>query len=208
MTGHRHCLHLLTGILPIHPSSALRIIDSIPPITGFAPNISRSQRTTGGRSLLGGYYLPVRLAGTAFICIVAAFGAAFLVARAVNHETPARAATPAAKVTPVAAVTPRVAPHKVNKELVSQFAPLKASLRPRPKPRPKAKAKAPVSVASVTPATTPQTVTPTTPIEPAPVVSQPAPSTSSSAPSSSGPTSHHKKSGGGSGGSGTTTIGG
>lgn len=146
------------------------------------------------------------------ICIVAAFGAAFLVARAVNHDTPARAATPPPKLTPVAAVTSHSASRKVNAELVSQFAPLKASLRPRPKPHHKHKAKPKPAVSStpVAPATTPQTEAPTTPVEPTPTYSSPAPSTSSSAPthsSSSGSATHHK-SGGSSGGSGTTTIGG
>jgi outer membrane biosynthesis protein TonB len=152
----------------------------------------------------------VRLVGTAFICIVAAFGAAFLVARAVDHQAPARAATPPVKPTPVAAVVTHTAAHKVNVELVSQFAPLKASLRPRPKPRPKHKAKPPASLTSAASvASTPSTQsTPTVP-EPTPITpahTESAPS-SSSAPTQSS-SAHHKKSGGSSGGSGTTTIGG
>jgi outer membrane biosynthesis protein TonB len=147
----------------------------------------------------------MRLAGTAIICIVAAFGAAFLVARAVNHEAPARAATLAAETTPVAAVTTHAsASHKVNKELESQFSPLKAALKSRPKPKPKHKAKPKPSV-SVAPSPS-TSVAPTTPAEPAPTFTEPTPTYSpppSSTPSSS--STHHKKSGG-SGGSGTTTI--
>ena len=151
-----------------------------------------------------GYYLTVRLAGTAIICIVAAFGAAFLVARAVDHGTPARAATPP-KTTRVAdTTTTPAAAHRPNVELVSQFAPLKASLKPKPKPKPKhkkAKPKPAVSVAPVVPSTTQATPVPTytAPVQSAPVQSSPTPS--------SGGSTHHKKSGS-SGGSGTTTIGG
>jgi outer membrane biosynthesis protein TonB len=152
----------------------------------------------------------VRLAGTAIICIVAAFGAAFLVGRALNHETPARAAT-LPKTTHVAAVATHVtASHKVNKELESQFSPLKAALKPRPKPKPKHRAKAkPKPSVSVTPSPS-TSVAPTTPAEPAPTFTEPTPASpppSSTPSSSSGSSTHHKKSGG-SGGSGTTTIGG
>ncbi|MGH2891657.1 MAG: hypothetical protein ACRDPM_00105 [Solirubrobacteraceae bacterium] len=140
------------------------------------------------------------MAGTAIICIAAAFGAAFLVARAVNHDTPARAATPPVKATHVAATpTAPTAPHKVNVELVSQFAPLKASLKPKPKPKPKHKKAKPKPAVSITPA--PSTTTTTPPTYTAPVYSAPPPP----APTHS---THHKHSGGSSGGSGTTTIGG
>jgi hypothetical protein len=144
----------------------------------------------------------MRLAGTAIICILAAFGAAFLVARSVDHGTPARAATPPVKTTRVAAATtkPSVA-HKVNVELVSQFSPVRASLKAKPKPKPKPKKHKPkpqVSVAQVGPTTT-QTA-------PAPTYTAPVYSAPPSSPAPSSPT-HHKKSGG-SGGSGTTTIGG
>jgi hypothetical protein len=145
----------------------------------------------------------VRLAGTAIICILAAFGAAFLVARAVDHQTPARAATPPSQTTRVAATTTDPTPaHKVNVELVSQFTPVKASLKPRPKPhrkhkKPKPKPTPTVSVTPVAPSTaTVPTPAPTY----TPVYTPPASTTHSSPP-------HHKKSGG-SGGSGTTTIGG
>ena len=162
-----------------------------------------------GRTVIAGYYLSVRLAGTAIICILAAFGAAFLVARAVNHDAPARAATPP-RTTNVADTTARVAPsHKVNVELISQFAPIKGpKLKPRPKPKPKHKKHKPKPVVSYSPpasstATTP-TYTTSAPTYTAPSYTPPA--TSAPTHTSSG-TTHHKKSGS-SGGSGTTTIGG
>jgi hypothetical protein len=143
----------------------------------------------------------VRVAGTAIICILAAFGAAFLVARAVKHGSPARAATPP-RTTRVAATVTSTA-GRVNAELVSQFAPVQASLKRRPKPhhrhhrKPSPQLAPVVTTASPTPA---PTVTTTTPVSSAPVQSAPPPSQ----PSSSGSTTHKKKS---SGGSGTTTIG-
>ena len=144
----------------------------------------------------------MRLAGTAIICILAAFGAAFLVARAVDHQTPARAATPPAKTAPVAATTRTPSPaHKVNVELVSQFTPVKASLKPRPKPHRKHKKPKPTPTVSVTPVSSSTATVPTPSPTYTPVYTPPT-----SAPTHSAP-SHHKKSGG-SGGSGTTTIGG
>jgi protein TonB len=144
------------------------------------------------------------LAGTAIICIVAAFGAAFLVARAVNHAPPARAATPPAKTTRVAATV--TTPQKLNLELQSQFSPIKGSkLKPRPKPKPKhkkAKPKPQVSFAPASPTTSPATPTPT-PTYTAPSYTPPPPSAPTQS-SSGSTTTHHKKS---SGGSGTTTIG-
>ena len=158
--------------------------------------------------VIAGYYLSVRLAGTAIICILAAFGAAFLVARAVNHEAPARAATPP-RTTNVADTTARVAPsHKVNVELISQFAPIKGpKLKPRPKPKPKHKTHKPKPVVSYSPpASTATTPTYTTPAPTYTAPSYTPPATSAPTHTSSG-TTHHKKSGS-SGGSGTTTIGG
>ena len=147
----------------------------------------------------------MRLAGTAIICIVAAFGAAFLVARSVDHASPARAATPPAKTTrAVATVT---TPQKDNLELQSQFSPIKGSkLRPRPKPKPKHRKAKPKPQAYVAPAsstTSPATPSPT-PTYTAPSYTPPPAPTQSSSGST---TTHHKKSGGSSGGSGTTTIG-
>lgn len=149
-----------------------------------------------------GYHLPVRLAGTAIICIVAAFGAAFLVARSVNHQTAARAATPPTKATRVANTTRVTVPkHRVNVELVSQFAPIAGSkLKARPKPH--RKHKKPKPAVSVTPpASNPVTTTPTY-TNTTPTYTRPAPTYTPPAPT------HKKKSGGSSGGSGTTTIGG
>jgi hypothetical protein len=146
----------------------------------------------------------VKLAGTAVVCVLAAFGAAFLVARAVDHRTPAKAATtvrhqPVAVVTTATATTP-------NAELVSEFTPVSASLKHKP-PAPKRRpvhhsAPPPSSPAGETsvPTETQQSTTPYTPPEttPAPVTSAP------SASGSSGGSHHHHSSGG----SGTTTIGG
>jgi hypothetical protein len=139
------------------------------------------------------------LAGTAIICILAAFGAAFLVARAVSHQRPAHAATPPPSATRVADTTH--APPKVNAELRSQFSPIKGSpLKPKPKPKPKhKKPKPPVNVTPSAPSTTTPTTPSYTPTYTAPSYTPPAP-THSAPP-------RHKKSGG-SGGSGTTTIGG
>jgi hypothetical protein len=148
----------------------------------------------------------VRVAGTAIICIVAAFGAAFLVARAVKHETPARAATPPRTTRVAATVTRRTTASRVNAELVSQFTPVQASLKRRPKPhhrhhrQPPSKPVPVVTTASPTPAPT-VTVT-STPVYSAPVQTAPPPSQ----PATSGSTTHKKKQS--TGGSGTTTIGG
>ena len=177
-------------------------MDKYPQSTGCTV-YALTQRTACETGHIAGYYLSVRLAGTAITCILAAFGAAFLVARAVNHQTPARAATAPTHVARAAAAVTTNAP-KVNVELVSQFSPIKGSkLKPRPKPKPKhreAKPKPQVSVAPAAPSTT-TTATPT-PTYTAPVYSPPPPPAPTH--SSSGAT-HHKKS---SGGSGTTTIGG
>lgn len=146
--------------------------------------------------------MTVRLAGTAIICILAAFGAAFLVSRAVHHDTPARAATPPPAMPVADTVTHASASHKINVELVSEFAPVKASLKPKPKPKPKKhKPKPPVSVTPAAPSTVSSTPTYTAPAYTAPTYTPP-PASTSPAPT------HHKKSGGSSGGSGTTTIGG
>jgi outer membrane biosynthesis protein TonB len=146
----------------------------------------------------------VRVAGTAIICIVAAFGAAFLVGRAVRRPTPAKAAAP--RTTRVAAtVTTPAASARHDAELVSQFSSVHASLKRRPKPhRPKPKPK-PAPVVTVAPSVSaPSTTTPTTTVTSTPVYSSPAPVQSSPAPTHSGSTTHKKSSGG----SGTTTIGG
>jgi hypothetical protein len=145
------------------------------------------------------------LAGTAIICIVAAFGAAFLVARAVKHPTPAHAATTSLKTTRVAdTVTTSTSKHQ-DAELLAQFSPQRAKLKPRPKPKPKHKAKKAASPSTpVAPVDT--TPTDTTPAYTAPAYTTPTPVTP--APSHSSGSTHKKSGGGSSGGSGTTTIGG
>ena len=120
-----------------------------------------------------------------------------------KHETPARAATTPAKTTRVAdrGATQRGTAH-ANAELVSQFMPQQAALRPRPKPHRRHKpAQKPTPVATSVSSATP----PTTTVTPSPVYSSPVQTTPSPAPTHSTTRSTHKKS---SGGSGTTTIGG
>lgn len=145
----------------------------------------------------GGYPEYMRVVGTALTCIVAAFGAAFLVARAVVHQTPAKAATTQA-VTPVA---PRVAPvsRNHNAELVSEFAPMVSSLRHKPKPRPKRRRVTHHSAPAVSAA--PASPTYTAPTYPPPAYT--APTYTPPATSNPSGTTTHKRSGG----SGTTTIG-
>ena len=140
----------------------------------------------------------MRLAGTAIVCVLVAFGAAFLVAHAVIHQTPARAATTHAASTPLPTV--RAVGTNHNAELLSQFGSMTVALKHKPKAKPKvrhhasAPAPAPAQAAPsqstpTTPYTAPQTTTPYTPT--------PAPST---------PRTTRRKSGGSSN-SGTTTIG-
>jgi hypothetical protein len=133
------------------------------------------------------------------ICVLAAFGAAFLVARAVNHETPARAATTTpVHATPVVAHVGAPKTTTTNAELVSEFAPVSAKLKRRPKPhRHHHKASPP-------PAPVQTTSAPSIDTTPAPVVTQPT-YTPPPAPTHSSGSTHKKKPSGG--GSGTTTIG-
>jgi hypothetical protein len=147
----------------------------------------------------------MRLVGTTVVCVVAAFGAAFVVARAIDHQSPARTGSTTTDRTTGAAVA--AVPRTVNRELVAQFTPASATAKPKPKPKPKPRkrhvvhhpALAPSAASTVTTApAVPTETTPTyTPVQPAP----PASSGGGSGSSSSG---HHKSSGG----SGTTTIGG
>jgi hypothetical protein len=170
--------------------------------------MSRWASTKGERALVTGYDHRVRLAGTAIICIVAAFGAAFLVARAVKHPTPARAATTSLKTTRVAdAVTTSTTSNHQDAELLAQFSPQKAKLKPRPKPKPKHKAKKASPSTPATPSAPAETTpTDTTPAYTAPTYTTPTPVTP--APTHSSGSTHKKSGGGSSGGSGTTTIGG
>ncbi len=72
----------------------------------------------------------MRLAGTSIVCVLAAFGAAFLVARASGQGTPHAARTPARAAASGADAVSRPA-RKVDVELASQFAPqLTALVRP------------------------------------------------------------------------------
>lgn len=138
----------------------------------------------------------MRFAGIAIVCVLAAFGAAFLVAHAVIHQAPASAATTHSQATPMPRVKPVGRNH--NAELVSQFAPMTAALKHKPKPKPKPKAvhhaAAPASSASSSGSSSQQTYT--TPAYTAPAYTPP--------PATSSPQPTHKRS---SGGSGTTTIG-
>jgi hypothetical protein len=150
----------------------------------------------------------MRLAGTALICVLAAFGAAFLVGRAVEHQSSARAATTVAhKNTPVAAPVKPATNKRVNAELVSEFAPMQtSSLKHRPRPHRRHR-RSPPPAASTAPTTS---TAPAMPVQPVPVLPQPvyrppASSGSSGSSSSGGSSSTHKKKP--AGGSGTTTIG-
>lgn len=146
----------------------------------------------------------MRLAGTTLICVVAAFGAAFLVTRAADHQTPAKAATP-----PATQTTEAEAPVNTtaNAELVSEFTPSLTSLKAKPRPHHRRHHSSPPPAASSTPSSgsgyvAPQTDTaPAAPTYTAPVYTPPA-SGGGGSGSSGG---HHS---GGGGGSGTLTIGG
>lgn len=126
--------------------------------------------------------------------MLAAFGAAFLVARAVV-QSPAKAATTQAQTLPMPHVRP--VGRNRNAELVSQFAPVTAVLKRLPKHKRKSKVahhvSAPISSGS---ASVPQTYTP--PVNTVPLYTPP--------PATSSPQPTHKRSSS-SGGSGTTTIG-
>ena len=78
----------------------------------------------------------MRLIATAVACVLAAFGAAFLIGRAANHQGSATAATTAAHTssstpTTVAAATTST-PH-ADKALAAQFKPGLRGLRHKPK---------------------------------------------------------------------------
>jgi len=144
------------------------------------------------------------LVGTAAVCVLAAFGAAFLVARAVDPQTPARAAATPVHSTAVIVPATTTTTSRTNAELAAQFTPERTSLKPRPRPHRRhathhASSSPPVNPAPLTtsPDTTPQY---TTPVQPTPPPESSGGGSSGSSSSGSG----HKKSGG----SGTTTIGG
>jgi hypothetical protein len=144
----------------------------------------------------------MRLVGTALICVLAAFGAAFLVGRALNPQSRAGAATTSSTATVAAVPSAPRAPTVTNAALASQFTPGSSFLR---------KVHHRKRVVHRTPAATPAVVGPATqtapvaPVSPAPPVTY-APVTPAPAPASSSSGSSKKKSSGG--GSGTTIIGG
>jgi hypothetical protein len=134
----------------------------------------------------------MRLAGTALICVLAAFGAAFLVTRAANGSggAPRPQTTPATVAANVAQTSTTTT---VDHELVAQFAPVPTKLKPKRRTRHH----------SPTPASTPsqpQTLTTST--------TQATSATPVQSPPASTSSSHHSGGSGSSGGSGTTTIGG
>jgi uncharacterized membrane protein YgcG len=161
----------------------------------------------------------VRVITTGVVCVVAAFGAAFLVGRAINHP----GASASAATTPTVALKPATVSRnaKFNANLAPQFTP--ESIRLRRIVHHKRKVvhhAAPASSGSgagpqatptptyTAPQTTPTYTAPQT--YTAPTYTPPAASPPSSGSSGSGSTTHHssggsaKKSGGG---SGTTVIG-
>jgi hypothetical protein len=148
----------------------------------------------------------VRLAGTALICVVAAFGAAFLVARAADHQTPAKAATTLSTQTTEAEAPVNTT---ANAELVSEFTPSLTSLKPKPRPHHRRHHSSPPPAASsassggsgyVAP---PTDTAPAAPTNTAPVYTPP-----NSGGGGTGSSGGHHSGGGGGGGSGTITIGG
>jgi hypothetical protein len=164
----------------------------------------------------------VRYAGTALLCVMAAFGAAFLIRRAVDHGAPAPRGTVAAdtRTAPVGPAPPTghtedAATHRSHPpRLTAEFAPgVQRITRERPKPRHRRKRHvASHSSGSSTPtaATSTPTYTTSTPTY-TPTTTESSPTTGSSG---AGTTHHSSGSGtgttsiGGSGkGSGTTTIG-
>lgn len=73
----------------------------------------------------------MRLVATATVCVVAAFGAAFLVGRAVSHQgaPPAAAATTTTTATVATRAAPTPATKATDVALASQFVPGLASLK-------------------------------------------------------------------------------
>jgi hypothetical protein len=152
------------------------------------------------------------LVGTATVCVVAAFGAAFLLARAVGHQGTARAASPPHVAAALTTTT--------DSELADQFAPEQVALK-RPQRRPQHRhpaahhhqskpgatgstgSAASSTAATVAPGTTQATPAPSTDSQPAYTAPASGSGSSTGTGSSSGSTTHHHKSSG----SGTTTIG-
>jgi hypothetical protein len=157
----------------------------------------------------------MRTISAAVACVLLAFGAAFLVTRAVDHGGSARAATQAR----LPALPAATVPAQGDPALAAQFTPQRVSLR-RPAPKARSKPRShPVSPASQAAAvpSTPAAATQTQPTETQPAYTAPAytapaytsPSPVTQAPSTPTTTHHsttaHHSSGSG---SGTTVIGG
>jgi hypothetical protein len=142
----------------------------------------------------------MRLAGTAVVCIAAAFGAAFLVGRAVGHSNSTKRPLVVSTASTVKTTNAAAAVHT---RLLAEFKPIHAPrVVKKPKVRHHAKSKA-----SPTPSASAVTATQSTPSSSSttPASTYTAPTYSAPAAASSTP-SHSSGSGGG--GSGTTTIGG
>jgi len=176
------------------------------------------------RRTLGG----VRFAGAALLCVVAAFGAAFFIRRAVDRGSPSPRGTVAADTRtaggPSQTSTGRTSEavavhHRVRTpQLAAEFAPgVQRITRKRPRPKHHRRAHHEVSHSSAASSPTDVTSTPTyttsTPSYTAP--SEPSPTTASSGGAGSSATTHHSSGsgtgttsiGGSTKGSGTTTIG-
>lgn len=153
---------------------------------------------------------PVRLVGTAAVCVLAAFGAAFLLARAIDHQSTARADSSPPRLTATDTTT-------TDTRLADQFAPGLVALKRAPRHHraashphhPKPAVAHPAVTSASAPVSHPTTTTPayTAPTYTAPAYSPPPSTSSGSSPTtssggSSGGGTHHKSSG-----SGTTTIG-
>ena len=175
--------------------------------------------TNDGRRLVA-----VRYAGTALLCMVAAFGAAFLIRRTVDHGTAAPRGTVAADTRTAPSGPSRAATghaedaaavrHRSHApRLASEFAPgVQRITRKRPKPKRRHTGHRTVSHSSGS--TGPTEVTSTPVYTTSTPTYTPTPTESSPTTGSSGTTHHSSGSGtgttsiGGSGkGSGTTTIG-
>ncbi len=144
----------------------------------------------------------MRLIATAVVCVLAAFGAAFLIGRAANdHQGSATAAT-VTSLRPATHVSTPVTHTHPDRALAAQFEPGLRALRHRRPVQPRHVH--PRHVHPVTPAAPlPAAVVPAAPSTTSYAIPAPAPSPSPApAPAPTSP-SHHR-----SGGSGTTTIGG
>lgn len=150
----------------------------------------------------------MRTISAAVACVVLAFGAAFLVTRAVDHGGSASAATR----TRLPALPAAQVPVGNDPALAAQFTPQRVALRkppakpkPRPKPHPASSAGQAAPSAPAPAPTTPAAPTYTAPAYTAPAYT--APPVTYSPPAAS--TTHHSTGHSSSGsGSGTTIIGG